>query len=269
MDFDLPIEECVKELGRYVLPICLYYGNSRTPFFLGSGIPIVFENEPYCATAAHVADGAHEEQMWIAGNSAFIPLKGPQIRWQYTPGSRPDYDLVVYKLEESDKQSIGPFYGFITESDVSVVGDKDNHTLFGLFGYPHSKNKSRPTSHGKPVNCTSFYYMMNTLVTLADLNGRDKYPGVHFALKAPNKKAVGLDLKAKQPPDPHGISGCPVFRIQLDPEAGRAKSAHLVGLGIEHHKSDQVFIATRSEWLLYSVKQLAAKVKTHQGGVRP
>jgi|ERR1039458_5883202 hypothetical protein len=266
MELNLPIEECIKELGRYVLPICFHYGKTRSPFFIGSGIPIVFNDELYFATAAHVVDGAGEKQMWIAGNSAFIPLKGPQIRWKHISGSRPDYDLVVYKLEENDRKSIEPFYGFITEADVSVVDDPDQYTLFGFVGYPHSKNKSKPISPEEQVNFTSLFYLMNKLVPLNELKVKDKEQNVHFALKAPNKKAVSLDMQSKQPLiSPIGISGCPVFRIQLDPNAGIVKHAHLVGLGIEHDKSQQVFIATRSEWVFYSVDQLAKKLKAVQG----
>ena len=260
MNFNESFETCLQELGRYVLPICLHHGHSKTPFFIGSGIPIELADGLYFATAAHVVDGANGEQLWIAGNSKFHALEGPCARWVYSPGAGFDHDIVVYKLDDDARGSIEPFYRFIQEADLSVVDEFDKFTLYAFIGYPHSKNKPRPASLGKSINCTSFYYVVREFANLVEINATDKSNHMHIAFKAPQKAAVDLCFDSKQAPKPQGISGCPVFKIKIDANIGSVSSVSLVGIGIEYLQAKQAFVATRSEYLIATIRGLQQKL---------
>lgn len=80
----------------------------------------------------------------------------------------------------------------------------------------------------------------------AALSAEDgKRPVVHVALQAPLRTVNGPAGRIGSAPDPHGISGCGVWKVKLDPQTGGSSPPQLVGIGIEHHGRQGVFVATR------------------------
>ena len=102
------------------------------------------------------------------------------------------------------------------------------------------------------------YYAAREFLDLARLRTPDKDPAAHFAVAAPLKKATDIGFKRQRPPEPYGISGGGVWKIELDRETGMARSAHLVGIGIEYIREQNAFIATRIHAAVYAqLKRLA------------
>jgi hypothetical protein len=111
-----------------------------------------------------------------------------------------------------------------------------------LVGCPHTKNLNEPRSAQGTVK--PYFYVTREFGDLPA--GGGKRPDVHKALLAPLRALSGPEGRLISAPGPHGISGCGVWRIKLDPATGIASAPRLAGVGIEYHSREHVFVATGS-----------------------
>jgi len=87
--------------------------------------------------------------------------------------------------------------------------------------------------------------MSNKQVAVDEIQATDKSPTHHFAIYYPLKKARDVKGQKVTAPDPHGISGCGVWKVRVDSNTGALSKPSLVGIGIEYLKSYDAMVATR------------------------
>ncbi len=231
MNVSSPIEALLVNLGRYVCPV------------------YVERDESYLFTAQHVIDTAGENELVIAGDDGFLKLRGDRVTLGHTPGVA--YDVCVIRVHPEIASMLKTFYRFSEPNDVADVGEYDKLTLYAFLGYPHTRNKPRPSAV-REVVAAPHYYAVREFLDISKLRTPEKDAAAHFAMAAPFKKATDINFNRRRPPEPYGISGGGVWKIQLDRATEMARPAHLVGIGIEYIREQNAFIATRIHAAIYA-----------------
>ncbi len=190
------------------------------------------------------------------GKTGFIRFAAEMAAFEYRKGNGRDHDICVVRIPPEVVENLNAHYQFVEETQVSVVDPYDKLTLYAFVGYPHSKNKPRPSSVSKEVEVKPFYYALREFLDIGKLHSIDKSEELHVAFDAPFKKFRDISLQNYlQPPKPQGISGCGVWKIILNKTTGQIDQWALVAVGIEHLKQDNALVATRIHPLLMAMKQ--------------
>jgi hypothetical protein len=145
------------------------------------------------------------------------------------------------------------FYEFTTASEFGEFEEYDKFTVYGFVGNPHTKNRDgpRPSPERKT---TAYFYVAREFGAIPDNSG--KRSAVHVALQAPLRRFTGPRGQIIAAPDPHGISGCGVWRIKLNAETAEPSAPQLAGIGIAYHARERVFVATRAAAAAVAVTEL-------------
>ena len=101
---------------------------------------------------------------------------------------------------------------------------------FGLLGYPASRNKLHRHERGRSANPTMF------AITL-ELHGKSPAKGEGL-----DRFLFAYDHKAWGTPDPHGLSGGPVFGL-MPIAGGAAFRTILIGVAVEHDRKTRLLAA--------------------------
>jgi hypothetical protein len=80
---------------------------------------------------------------------------------------------------------------------------------------------------------------------ISDVGRRNKIDYYHFALRVPRREIRTPQGDHFQLPKPYGMSGGGVWRIDIDIRNQLVTTPLLVGIGIEYHKSRELFVVTR------------------------
>jgi hypothetical protein len=252
MRISSPIEALLSNLGRYVCPIYVKQDiRNQTPYLIGTGTLFQDGDESYLITAKHVIDDALNEQLIIAGDNTFIKVYGEQISWEHKQGKKINYDVCVIHLHPKIADRLRSFYRFSEPTDISDISEYNKLILYAFLGHPHTRNKPQRSSVEK-VMVTPYYYVLREFLDITKLKTQGKNPTIHFALAAPFKKATDINFARRKPPEPHGISGGGVWKIELDRNTGLAHNASLVGIGIEYLREQSAFIATKIHVAIYA-----------------
>lgn len=261
MRISSPIEALLVNLGRYVCPIYVKQDiRSQTPYLIGTGTLFQDGDESYLITAKHVIDEAGDEQLIIGGDNTFIKLRGEQISWEYKQGKNIAYDVCVIRIHPMMADKLKNFYRFSEPTDVSDIAEYNKLILYAFLGYPYTRNKPQRSTVEKVV-VTPYYYVLREFLDITKLKTPDKDSTIHFALAAPFKKAMDINFARHRPPEPHGISGGGVWKIELDRNTGLAHAASLVGIGIEYLSEQNAFIATKIHTAIYAQLMLKNSIK--------
>jgi hypothetical protein len=256
MRISSPIETLLVNLGRYVCPIFVKQDiRSRTPHLVGTGTLFQDDDEFYLITAGHVMKDVGDGQLLIGGDNTFIKFRGDQISWEYKQGENIAYDICVIRIHPMVASKLKNFYLFSTPTDISDLAAYNKLILYAFLGYPHTKNKPQPSSV-KQVEVKPYYYVLREFLDMRKLRTLDKNPTTHFALSAPFKRATNINFVRQKPPEPNGISGGGVWKIELDPETGLTRSCSLVGIGIEYIREQNAFVATKIHAAIYAQLRL-------------
>jgi len=208
---------------------------------IGTGVPVRGQNYAALLTASHVVDELDDGQVLIAGSHRLLRFQAVTAKFSH---SRPlpviDVDVAAIALPAAAVGELEQFYDFTTAGELGEFEDYHKLTLYGFVGCPHTKNREEPGSAQGTVK--PYFYVTREYGALPAV-GR-KTPAVHKALLAPVRTVSGPEGRIVSAPDPHGISGCGVWKIKLDPITGVASSPLLAGIGIEYHTRDRVFVAT-------------------------
>jgi hypothetical protein len=224
---------------------CALYArvNGRGYDVIGTAVPVRGQKYAALLTASHVIDELEDGNVVIAGSRSF--LRFPAITVRFSHSRQPpavDVDVAVIALPAAAASELDAYYDFTGAGETSDFDDYSKLTLYGFVGCPHTKNRSAPPRSAERM-VKPYFYVTREYAALPGEGG--KRSAVHVALEAPLRTVNGPGGRIISAPDPHGISGCGVWKVKLDPETGNSSQPQLVGIGIEHHGRQGVFVATR------------------------
>jgi hypothetical protein len=197
----------------------------------GSGFLVDVADQTLLITAAHVFYIRHEHPLFIPGAGKPEPFGGNAL---YT-GSRelvpdPDYgwDLAVMRL---DKDSVHRCSGCprLTPTDLAADDIPAPQTLYGFTGFPGDAN---PTRSERSLPRHAHYYGGQPVGPEAYQQG-DINPETHFLMTFDHAGMVDRQGNVVPVPEPHGMSGGPVWRLgSFDEVAADRAHPQVIGLTI-------------------------------------
>lgn len=229
-------------LGKRACP--LYARLSRRGYdVIGTAVPVRGQHFAALLTASHVIDELEDGHVVMAGSRSF--LRFPVIAMKFSHSRPPpavDVDVAAIALPAAAAEELDGYYEFTGAGDTGDFDDYSKLTLYGFVGCPHAKN--RDAARGSAQRTVKpYFYVAREYAALPAEGG--KRSAVHVALQAPLRTVSGPAGRIVSAPDPHGVSGCGVWKIKLDPATGLPSRPQLVGIGIEHHSQTGIFVATR------------------------
>lgn len=243
----------VEGLGAYAIPILTMRRQLQTPYLVGTGTLYQSGSESFLITAKHVVDDLDDLQIVTSGKKGFIRFPAEIAAFEYRGI---DHDICVIYLPPEVVSQLHSHFKTVGDEDFSDISSYDKLTLYAFVGYPHSKNKPKPTRLVKEVVMKPFFYVVREFREISCLNSSGKTEMTHVAFNAPLERAKDVTLKNQVlPPKPHGISGCGVWMVRLDKTTGVVCQRSLVAVGIEYIQQDDAFIATRISSALAAINQ--------------
>jgi len=142
-------------------------------------------------------------------------------------------------------------YQFTTPADISRTRTKTPGIHYLIAGYPAERN---------PVNKDGATSLATHLITgdIREAAGQlpNKSDDFHFLLGHPGKVIPTHAGGRFRVPKVPGMSGGGIWRIEIDIPRKLSTTPSLVGIGIEYHKTKQVFVATRVQAAIPLVRDL-------------
>jgi len=229
-------------LGKRACPLYARVGG-RGYDVIGTAVPVRGQHYAALLTASHVIDELEDGQVVLAGSRTFLRFPAITVRFSHSrPAPAVDADVAAIALPATAAEELSEYYEFTGAGDAGEFEDYNELTLYGFVGCPHTKNREAKR-HTAERMVKPYFYVTREYAALPAENG--KRTAVHVALQAPLRTVNGPGGRIVSAPDPHGISGCGVWKVKLAPHTGQSSVPELVGIGIEYQARSGVFVPTR------------------------
>jgi hypothetical protein len=236
-------------LLRHVVPLFAKRGNDK-PQLVGSGFLISSGTSSYLLSAAHVFDEltAGHELFFYIGPKTTRKLTG-ELRLTKLPRGRDRkfdrLDVGVLKL----KGPALPPYPEVQKCPLPIDAFMPNALpregkQYLLVGFPESKSRINPVAHDLASRPYSF---RNVSVPVAKYSDLQVTPQQHIVLSFDAKKTLSPNKEVRAFPDPSGMSGSPLWLLYEENGPNNSSQTPVVGIAIEHHKTQRVIVATDIE----------------------
>lgn len=255
-----PLREICENIHRRVCPLYTIDETKRI-WLAGSGVPFDTGTVQFILTAAHVfgENSGRPLRLITLGADAPRLLTGPRHGYGYLPGSSIDADVALIGLSADDYVDLRRRYHFTVPAETANVRESAN-IRYLLAGYPATKNRVI-TSANLKFRATPTYIFGGELVGVAQFMLTGKAADYHFAISVPKTHVQTFAGDRLQLPKPQGMSGGGVWALEVDPASRLWSTPQLVGLGIEHLKAQEVFVATRVQLGIPLAREYAKEVQ--------
>jgi hypothetical protein len=245
-------------LGDRVCP--LYRVKRNRPFLVGTGVPFAIERFSFIITAAHVLDEIPGNRLVTFGSQKPVLIGGNSISYGYRRALSIDVDLAVVHLPNETAADMRMRFRFTHPNELGDIQPYEKLSFYALMGYPHSKNKPKPSSQ-ESIEAKPLYIVLREFAEFGHLASGGKRDEVHVAFAAPRKHVRNVHFEPFTLPKPKGMSGGGLWHFKIDPAAGEFTQPRLVAIGIEHHQEEQMFLATRIRFAVPIVMDLVNDLK--------
>jgi hypothetical protein len=247
------VNKCSDELAKkYLKSVRAIYGSTEhgRPVHIGSSVAIIYKEEKYLITAAHVLDENKLTTLYVSGESHLTLIEATAFVTSAPEGNRDDdiIDFAIIHLNEKLQSDIGDIH-YISKSEMLLNDLDGNHRCCLALGYPNSKNKVKPNG-GNHIKEASFVYT-GYLKSDAELYSKTgTNPKHHYLLDYDRKHSKDEHNNIVNSVGPRGVSGGGLFLIEkiIEPESYRPNvpcSGKLIGILIEFRKNQKVLVYTK------------------------
>lgn len=249
MTLYVPLAAITDTIHRRVCPLYTFDERERV-HVIGSAVPFRSGGISFLITAAHVCmDLARAKApVFTWGESGPRALMSDHIMWEHVP-ARPDFDIGLISLSDEDAADIAVCHQFCDPSATARVKPAAPGVHYLIAGFPATRNRLRPLGPSFPGKASlpdrATWLMTGNVVAVTELRLPEKTELHHFALSFKGARVRKPDGEPFNLPKPQGMSGGGVWRLDIDPQTKLATTPLLVGIGIEYHKSEEAFVATR------------------------
>ncbi len=237
-----------------VLPI-LGLDSRSQPCAVGTGFLIQILEKRLLVTAAHVADEMQNSPLYIPSTpgKSLMELPETAICTRTPPAGRDEdkIDLAFWDLPSELVAQIENDFWIVPSLFLlpAVQGLPPQNLSF--VGFPHKATKikfgtrkltSRPEKYTGVCVEKALYQQVG-----ADLS-------THLAIEFDYRRAVSSG-RIVTPKDRKGMSGGPVFALTDGGSLASLPKIRIVGVAIEHHRSERLLLATKTELLLQMISK--------------
>jgi hypothetical protein len=255
-----PLRDICENIHRRLCPLYTI-DETRRIWLAGSGVPFDTGTVCFILTAAHVFGERSGRPLRLITLGADTPrlLTGPRHGYGFSPGSSIDADVALIGLSADDVADLRRRYHFTVPVETATVRESAE-TRYLLAGYPATKNRVITAANLK-FKATPTYIFGGELVGVAQLALTGKTADHHFAISVPKAHLRTFSGDRLELPKPQGMSGGGVWALKGDPASGLWSTPQLVGIGIEHLKAQELFVATRVQVGIPLAREYAKEVR--------
>lgn len=240
--------ELANRLARCVVPL-MQQRHGKVPTLVGTGFLVSYGAANFLVSAAHVLD-QHEHLFFYVKPGVVRNLTGGAIvstsldAHGKRHGDRAD--VAVFRFDEAP-----PPYPEVEKFATPVAelwphGQQSREkSRYMLVGFPGTRTRANPVAKMLTSELFSF---RNVSAPTADYERLSISSDTHIVMPMNLQKTIDDDGRIKVSPDPHGLSGSPIFLL---PRPGdRDRSMPIVGVAIEHHRKHHLLVASDIRYAL-------------------
>ena len=242
------------EIRQTIVPI-LGESEKGEPCPVGSGVLISIEGRNWIVTAAHVLDEAEFGNLYLGGERDLLILEGDFFKSSLPPTGRKDDRIDLgYVCVDSVSDGLSKNFCFLPEFHTETTHQTEEGRNYLFTGYPHKGVKlKKPERKVAPL----LHSFESKGIELLRYGAMGLDPRAHIAIGFNAKRAKNRDGKIETPKDQRGTSGGGVW-IAGSGSVGTADVVpRLVGLVIEHRRSEKALVATKIGPLISKIRETA------------
>ena len=248
--------------------VCPIYAASDRdrPCLIGTGTLLDFGKARFLVTAAHVHDEYTENRVAIYAAKAGRLVELPQpFHTTVVPLSRERnddrLDFAFVRLPDACADEIAEGRCFLPSSLIDADDRLKPRARYMFTGYPGSREKTNYGEKKVKPQCFSF---TGETVSARRMFSLGTDPATHIAVEFARERVLD---EAGQPacfPRPKGMSGGAVWSGEGDPHLWLKQTpVHLVGVGIEDPKDQNVLVAVRIHLVLAAIAKTDPDVREY------
>lgn len=231
-------------LHVHVIPLFSVPPGKR-PALVGTALLVKHLDRLYVVSARHVLDQAlHPRKLYFYDQvRALRRLSGVLIRTSPLPEEASDiHDLAVMRLPRDTPESFleGTKQPISSELLLPFRTDRLGQQYL-VTGFPRSKSNADPSSYKLKSQVSSFRVVSAKEESYTLLGVSTKR---HVVMPLNVDQMVYPDGRSSRIPDPHGMSGSPVWLISDSVRSFELGHVPIVGIVIEYHKAEKLLVAT-------------------------
>ena len=241
-EFDLKLEKLLQVLSRSqavftrgVVPL-FYDDENRRPQLWGTALTVQHARNTFLVSAKHVL---REPELYMYSS----PGEKRYLSGSLHDTSDDKFDIGVLKLEG---ERLPPYpdlncFPLTLDAFVPVSGPLEGNLFLGL-GYPSTRTRTNTQTKSVLVRPYANFGPAISAERQAKL-GYD--PGNFIAVTLRQSRVFGANGKIQTFPDPHGMSGSPLFHLyDSNAKVNYLGGARVAGILTRHLKDQTVMIAT-------------------------
>lgn len=227
-------------LSSWAVP--LYEDEGKRPSQIGTGFFVATPSAVFLASAAHVLRRGKKRGLYYFVEPRITrPLSG-----ELHVSKHSQIDIGALRLRP---EALPPYpaVGKVAMRPSTLRSEALPRTgkHYMVIGFPRSKNRSNPSNNTVAARLCAYRSASISAERYTECNID---PATHLALPFNPKEGVDSRNERTVFPDPHGMSGAPVWLIH--DEATDDAAFHVVGIAIEYRKPEHLLVATDAGFLL-------------------
>lgn len=251
-ELDVEIEKLQNLLFRHVVPLYKFAPNKR-PELVGTGFLVRSGKHSFLVTAAHVISDGRRTFFYIGKNKIRNVVEAA-FGFGKDSSQTGFVDVSVYLLREElefeapmeDKVALN--VDLLHSQRVGRSGCK-----FILTGFPASKSKTNPNALTTRANgfCLVTDHSRDEVYDQLGLR-----PGGNLVIQLDRNNVATGDGSKGVAPDPHGMSGSPVWCLDPSERLNGGQGVALVGVAIEYRKNESVVVSVDIKYVKALIERL-------------
>jgi hypothetical protein len=244
-------------LLRHVTPLFSLPKGQR-PELIGTGFFVSAHGQHFLVSAAHVLDSvsAPGSLHYYIDRTKLRKVTGSILRTRVPPLGTRSFDRIDIGVVRLEGPELPPYplvdkYPISRESFLPRSQPRVDKQYL-VVGFPESKSRADP-SRRQLVSRPSAFRAVSGVD--ADYAALSITPETHLLLKVDASQMIFPGERVQAMPDPHGMSGSPVWLLFDSQGQNDPTVTPIVGIAIEHHRTTQAIVATDISAALYLIDE--------------
>ena len=244
-------------LSQHIVPLFADRRGGK-PQLVGSSVLVSSETRSYLISAAHVFDElkAGHELFFYIEPKVIRKLSGNLLLTKMPPGADRKSDRLDLGVLNLQGPALPP-YPKVQKHALPIGAFMPNALpregkQYLLVGFPESKSRANPAARDLVSEPCSFRNISAPGATFSKLAVT---PGSHIVLSFDVKRTVAPNKEIRAFPNPSGMSGSPIWLLYDEDGSNDPTQTSVVGIAIEHHKTERAIVATDIEIALRLINE--------------
>jgi hypothetical protein len=224
--------------------VALLESRPEGPALVGSGCFVLHRGKPFLLSAAHVLKELQRKPLFFYVDVGTVRRVTGPLMTSHHEGD-PESDLVDVGAVRLEGIGLPPYPAVGTSlwssADIVSKGQASVRSTYAFIGYPATKEQLR--HHPKQVKVEPQAYLCESAPHV-EYSRQGVAPWSHLYLTFDKKKSRGLNGEGRVFPNPHGISGAPVFLLHDPQESPPSDRFTLAGVVTTWRPRERRLLAT-------------------------